>query len=293
MAFDAIIGNNKIKELLNEIISSGKFLHSYLFVGKNGIGKMLFAKEFAMEILGATRAQIEENNHPDFNVISPEGNSIKIEQIRILQSKILEKPINSNYKVYIIDNSETMTTEAQNCLLKTLEEPPEYGIIILICSNENLLLNTIKSRCTKIVFQPIPKEELKRYIEENELFSDVKNSILELTGGSIGKAYELKEKQGMYEEIRPLFDNLDKMDKIDALKKAEFIYKEKDNIEDLLEYANILLFEKTMKDVKFLNTIKLVENAKNKLRQNANFDMTIDDLILHLWEEINENYNRS
>ena len=100
---------------------------------------------------------------------SEDGKSIKIEQIRYMQEKIAEKPITSNKKIYIIDNSDTMTKEAQNCLLKTLEEPPEYAVIILLVSNENNILNTIKSRCTKILFNPLSKEELLYYLNQNDI----------------------------------------------------------------------------------------------------------------------------
>ena len=98
-----------------------------------------------------------------------DGKSIKIEQIRYMQEKIAEKPIASNKKVYIINNSDTMTKEAQNCLLKTLEEPPEYAVIILVLANENNMLNTIKSRCTKIMFNPLSKEEIIHYFNSNGL----------------------------------------------------------------------------------------------------------------------------
>ena len=98
-----------------------------------------------------------------------DGKSIKIEQIRYMQEKIAEKPIASNKKVYIINNSDTMTKEAQNCLLKTLEEPPEYAVIILVLANENNMLYTIKSRCTKIMFNPLSKEEIIHYFNSNGL----------------------------------------------------------------------------------------------------------------------------
>ena len=97
----------------------------------------------------------DSNNHPDFLQIEPENNTIKIEQIRNMQEEISVKPIASNKKVFLIVNSDCMTKESQNCLLKTLEEPPEYATIILTTSNESKLLNTIKSRCMKIPFQKI------------------------------------------------------------------------------------------------------------------------------------------
>lgn len=298
MAFEGLIGNELIKKNLKEAISTKHFLHSYLFIGGEGIGKKLFAIEFAKHILCTNKTgensfkQIEENNHPDFHIIVPDGNSIKIEQIRILQNKIIEKPIISNRKVYIIDESEKMTKEAQNCLLKTLEEPPEYVIIILICSNENLLLSTIESRCTKMVFQKISKEELKQYIQENNLFSEVSDSILDTLNGSIGKAYLLKEKQELYEGIKPIFETIESVDKIDFIKKSDALYKAKEDIQESLNFANVILCKKAKEDARFLSCTNIIENAKNKLKQNANFDMTIDDMLFHLWEEIHEKYSR-
>ena len=269
MAFEGIIGNNKIKQLLETSISTKKILHSYLFSGKEGIGKKLFAQEFAKYILCEDDRQIvqfEEGNHPDYTMISPDGNSIKIEQIRMLQTKIAEKPIESTKKVYVIDDAETMTKEAQNALLKTLEEPPEYGTIILICSNENMLLSTIKSRCTKISFCGLQKEELRNYIEED---------------------------RELYENVKQVFENIEKYDKIDYVKKADVLYKSKDTIQEILEYADNILLKKAKQNDRYINCVSIVEKAKIRLKQNANYDMTIDDLCFSLWEEINENNNRS
>lgn len=121
----------------------------------------------------------EGGNNPDFTVLGPEESSIKIEQIRMMQTKIIEKPIISSKKVYIIDDSQTMTTEAQNCLLKTLEEPPEYVMIILICNNESQLLTTIKSRCTKLIFHNIENQTLKRYLQNKGIFNNISDQILQ------------------------------------------------------------------------------------------------------------------
>lgn len=167
MSFENIIGNNSVKKLLSHSIDSNNILHSYMFIGPNGIGKCLFAKEFAKMVLDNT---IDIYNHPDFMLIEPEdGKNIKIEQVRYLQQKISEKPIGGSKKIYIINDSDSMTKEAQNCLLKTLEEPPSYAIIVLIVSNENKILTTIKSRCTKVSFQPLSIDEVKSYFILNNL----------------------------------------------------------------------------------------------------------------------------
>ena len=166
--FENIVGNNKIKESLKNAVKSNNVSHSYLFIGKAGVGKKIFAKDLAKKVMCLGNSILEfdncdscikfdANSNPDFSIIVPDGKSIKIEQIRDLQAKILEKPISSNKKVYIIDNADTMTEESQNCLLKTLEEPPEYAMIILIASNENRMLQTIKSRCVIIRFERLNK----------------------------------------------------------------------------------------------------------------------------------------
>jgi len=300
LGFENLIGNEKVKDLLTKTIKTDIILHSYLFVGIEGIGKSLFAKEFAKMVLCIEEnkpcnkctscMEIENSNHPDFMQIEPDGNAIKIEQIRFLQQKIAEKPIISKNKVYIINNADTMTKEAQNALLKTLEEPPEYAVIILIASNESNLLNTIKSRCTKVVFQIIENEKIEKYIKEN-ISVHVTKSMIDMCEGSIGKALRLKEGQEIYEEIEKLVQNLDTKDLIEIMNNTELFSKSKDNIYELLDYLNIILYN--TRSINKINCIKLVEEAKKRLLSNSNFDMTIDNLLIKMWEEVNEEYNRS
>ena len=126
--FENIIGNDDIKQKLKKSLEQNKVSHSYLFIGRQGIGKKLIAKEFSRGIL--EKASYE--NNPDLIYVEPDGNSIKIEQIRQTQKEIQEKPISSSKKVCLINDADKMTKESQNCLLKTLEEPPDYATIILI-----------------------------------------------------------------------------------------------------------------------------------------------------------------
>lgn len=200
--FQNIIGNEKIKDLLLKTIQTNSVLHSYLFVGIDGIGKSMFAKEFAKAILCNNENEkpchqckscnsFTNENHPDYLFIEPDGNSIKIEQIRYLIQKISEKPIESSKKVYIINNADSMTVEAQNSLLKTLEEPPEYVCLILIASNESKLLNTIKSRCTKIFFMPIENDKIEKYIKDN-ISESVSKNMVQICEGSIRKSFKFK-----------------------------------------------------------------------------------------------------
>ena len=296
--FDKIIGNQLIKEELQKSIEQDKVSHSYLFVGIEGIGKQMIAKEFAQMILCTSDTikgchqcksciEFQSENHPDFLYIEPDGNSIKIEQIRYLQRKIQEKPIISNQKVYIINDADRMTTEAQNCLLKTLEEPPEYSTIILIGSNENAFLNTIKSRCMIISFQPIPSNEIKKYIEETYGISSVSPNMLQAFQGSIGKAVVLKDKQDSYQKIEEMIKQLDKKDILDILTLGEELYTNRDEIKNILEYINIILFNLAKENIKYINCIPIIEDTKKRLNQNGNYDMCIDNMIFNMWEEVN------
>lgn len=294
MNFNHIIGNEPIKQLLTKTIQNKTNTHSYLFIGQEGIGKQLFAKEFAKAILCLEEKEkpcnkckacieFETSNNPDYNEIKTEENSIKIEQIRLMQSKIAEKPIISNKKVYIINDSEKMTKEAQNCLLKTLEEPPEYITIILITSNESQILNTVKSRCTKINFSPIENGILKKYLEQTHNFQNITENMLKVYSGSIKKALEINENQEIYNELDKYFYNIEKLKIIDVLNKIECLYKNKENIKEMLEYINVILLEKAKTNTQYIEYIQQVEQTKQKIKLNANYDMTIDNLLLNIF----------
>lgn len=258
--------NAGIEELLKSTIKADKIVNGYIFSGSGNTKNYEYAKEFAKMILclepeegscGKCKSCImfEDDNAPDYFEINKEQtDSIKIDEIREMQEKIIEKPIISKKKVYVINNAEKMTVEAQNCLLKTLEEPPEFITIILVSNNENTILATIKSRCTKIAFT---EETQKAITEEN------------------------KER---FEVLEKVFGNVEKYLSIDLLNKIDVLYKDKENIFESLDYINTVLIERAKKDTKYLNYIDYVEETKNKLKSNSNYDMSIDNLILKIWE---------
>jgi DNA polymerase-3 subunit delta' len=177
-----------------------------------------------------------------------------------------------------------MTKEAQNCLLKTLEEPPEYVTIILITSNESLILNTVKSRCTKVNFNPIDDNLLSKYLKENYGIEDINQTMLKSYSGSIKKALEMHKNKDIYEELNKYFGNISNYKIIDTLNKIECLYKNKEIIQEMLEYINTILFEQGKKDTKYLKYIEYIEEAKQKIKLNANYDMTIDNLLLQIFE---------
>ena len=297
MSFNELIGNKKIKQDLTRILENNTVSHSYMFIGTKGIGKKLFAKEFAKGILcnNKEKRPCEEcksciefvnSNNPDYYEINlaDDENSIKIDTIRELQKKIQELPIVSNRKVYIINDSEYMTKDAQNCLLKTLEEPPSFVTLILIVSNENMILNTIKSRCLKLYFNGIPNNEIMNYIKQNLNFDAFTPNMLKACEGSIGKAKNIYANANTYLEVDKVFNNIEKHTLIDVISKLEVLYKNKEHINEILEYINTIFIEKARNDFKYIQYIKYIEEAKRDIKQNCNYDMCIDNLLFKIFE---------
>ena len=289
--FENVVGNEKNKAILEKSIRLNKYSHSYVFWGLEGIGKKVFAKEFAKNILCLEQQEnckckscieIDSNNNPDFQLIEPNDGKVKIEQIREMQRKIAEKPIISNKKVYIIDNADTMTTEAQNCLLKTLEEPPEYITIILICTNEDNLLSTIKSRCTRMHFEPINTEEIKKYIKQNYPDQMISENLINLSQGSIGKTIKLNENKNIYENIEKIFLSMQNKDLIEIVQMSEEIYKAKEEISSILDYMNVILLKLSKQNMKYIRCIEFIEQTKKRLKANSNYDMCIDNLLFNM-----------
>lgn len=314
--FENIVGNNKIKESLKNAVKSNNVSHSYLFVGKAGVGKKKFAKDLAKKVMclgsngGAQNNDVKNNevqnnnvandnleldfdncdscikfdanSNPDFSIIVPDGKSIKIEQIRNLQARIVEKPISSSKKVYIIDDADTMTEESQNCLLKTLEEPPEYAMIILIASNENRMLQTIKSRCVIIRFEDLTNEEILQILHTND------QDIIRLCEGSVAKADDISEKREMFAQLKIIADYLSKNSLIDVLNNSDLLYSSKDDIMTLIDFLNIIFFEKAKENIKYSKAISIIEKTKKKILANNNYDMCIDYMLMHIWEELHK-----
>ena len=296
MKFNELIGNEKIKQNLQRILNNNTIAHSYMFIGTKGIGKKEFAKEFAKGILCENQGnklccncksciEFVNDNNPDYYEINlqEDENSIKIEAIRQMQKRVQELPIVSQRKVYIIDDSELMTDQAQNCLLKTLEEPPAFVTIILIVSNENLILNTIKSRCLKIYFNDLSDEDLKKYINNELDILDFSENMIKACGGSIGKATTISKNKEIYSQLDNIFTNVESYTLTDVLSKLEVLYKSKDEIQDILEYINTIFIKKAKENIKYIDYIKYIEETKKNINFNCNYDMSIDNLIFKIF----------
>lgn len=309
MNIKEIIGNDEIKETLISNVQKNNILNSYMFVGKNGIGKEKIAEEFARMILCLSKEKESctncnscikflSNNHPDFMKIESENDSIKINQIRELQEWIYQKPIISDKKIIIINDADLMTEESQNCILKTLEEPPLYAVIILIVYNESKLLNTIKSRCLIMNFHDISKSEIADYIEKNNIMDNPNQNIIDICNGSIGKINDIKNNLSDYSEVENLLMNILNKNYTSILEirdNAEILYKSKDNIDDLLEYMAIIIYNMVRKEA--INSkelaihckqIESIEEEIKKIDSNGNFDMCIDEILLKIFKLNNE-----
>lgn len=278
--FENIVGHKKQKEILSKSITSGNISHAYLFFGNSGIGKFEFACEFAKQILKTDNLE----NHPDFKVISKmsDKKDILVEQIRKeLIDNVYIVPAAGDRKVYIINDAESLNIASQNTLLKTLEEPPKYITIILVSSNISAFLTTILSRVTQIPFEGISKDELKQYIYEkyNVTFSD---TILEYINGSIGKAEDIINNKLLdkFNAVDELYSYLNALNTIKVMKYSSNINFA---LDDLLDYLEYILYKNNKYEC-----VKIVENAKNRLKFNGNYDIIIDSMLLKLIDSIKE-----
>jgi DNA polymerase-3 subunit delta' len=224
-----ILGHEKQIQFLREILKSGKIPHAFLFCGKEKLGKRKVAFEFSSWILNSP-----VQNHPDFFYLEPIKNQISIEQIRDLIRKISLKPFYSKYKVAVIDAAHKMTLEAQNCFLKTLEEPRGDSVIILISENENFLLSTIVSRCQKIKFFPLERKKMEEFLRGKGIEERKIEKILRFAQGRPGMAIEFLENEKRLEEFEILEKNLVNM-------KKEEVYFRFQKIKEFL--SNFNLFE--------------------------------------------------
>lgn len=199
--FSQIVGQERAIHFLKQAMAREKMPHAYLFVGIHGVGKTTTALALtqALNCRGTAGSegcgkcppcrQLLGGHFPDLGIFEPEGQSIKIEQIRELNRSFSFKPMSGRYRVTIVRRAETMTEEAANAFLKTLEEPPE-GNILILCVTEPLdLLPTIVSRCQKVSFRPIPAPLIVRWLKERKSVEEEKALILaKVSEGSLGTA---------------------------------------------------------------------------------------------------------
>jgi DNA polymerase-3 subunit delta' len=272
-----ILGHEKQINFLREILESGKIPHAFLFCGKEKLGKRKIALEFSSWILNSPL-----KNHPDFFYVEPVKNQISIEQIRDLIWKISLKPFRSKYKVAIIDSANRMTLEAQNCFLKTLEEPKGNSVIILISESENLLLPTIVSRCQKIKFFPVEKEKIEKFLREKGTDEKKIERILRFAQGRPGLAIELSEDEKKLEEFERVEKDLIKIENREISFKFQKVKEFLQSLE-LFEILEVLAihFKERIFDKKAREILKEIQKIYF-LTKTSNIDKRLALEILFL-----------
>ncbi len=320
--FKDIIGQAQLKEHLRSAIKQKNLSHAYIICGETGSGKRTISEALTKAIqcehptqdydscgLCKSCMQAASHNHPDIKYVTHEKASIGVDDIREqVNNDILIKPYSGKYKIYVIPDAAKMTEQAQNSLLKTIEEPPEYAIIILITSNLSGLLPTIQSRCVVLNTKPLSKEEITNYLINNLKMEPERATIAAgFCQGNMGKAIRFASSenfQTMKNEVLSLLKNIDALDIPEIMNRIRSFSK--NNINDyidlmLLWYRDVLMFKVT-KDTNLLlfndeytaiseqasirsyenieNIITAFDKAKIRLDANVNFEVAIELMVL-------------
>lgn len=327
--FKDVVGHKQIIHHLVSAIKLNKVSHAYIFNGEKGSGKRSLANAFAMalqcehekgEACGMCRSckQAESGNHPDIiRVIHEKPNSIGVDEIRSqVVNDVQVKPYSSPYKIYIIPDAEKMTVQAQNALLKTIEEPPSYAVIMLLTTNAEQFLPTILSRCVTLALRPIPDEQVKKYLMEHVQIPDYQADVcVAFAQGNIGKAVQLASSEN-FVEIKAaalhLLKNIPNMENHEIIGMVKSISEFKMEVTEYLDllavwYRDVLYFKAT-KDGNGLvfkeyvqeisaqtnrgsyegmeRIIEALQTAKTRLNANVNFDLTMELLFLTIKENL-------
>ncbi len=323
--FTEIMGHDDIKEHLQKAIKGDKPFHAYIFQGEVGCGKETMAKTFAAGLQCTSESgdrpcgtcasckQLDSGNQPDVIWVNRELSSIGVDDIREkINGSIAIKPFHSPYKIYIVPEAERMTEAAQNALLKTIEEPPEYGIIILLTSNINALLPTIQSRCLKLEFRPLTTATVEKYLMDKYNVADYRARTSAIFAqGNLGKAIRYIESEDFEEKkdkVLRILKNVQNMDVSEMLEVIKEIGEDKDNVKDYIDlmvlwYRDVLLFKatKNMNQLIFQSEfssisseanhrdyekieeiLRAFDKAKMRLKANVNFEVAMELMLLAL-----------
>jgi len=267
IGFNDIIGHDEVIRHLRNAMESGKISHSYLLTGESGAGKKTVARSFAAALQcekGGTEPcmvcdsckKAIGNNHPDIIFVEHEKPGlISVEEVRDqVIHDVAIRPYYGKYKVYIIPDAEMMNASAQNALLKTIEEPPEYAVIMLLTNNADILLPTILSRCVRLDLKIVDDAVVKQYLMEHMHIPDYQAEIdATIAQGSIGKAKEAAASQefsDLTENAMHLLENAGKMDVSELTEEIKKLAADKTKIEDYLDlfqfwFRDVLLFKAT------------------------------------------------
>ena len=325
--FSDVLGHEQTIQHMKNAIRMNKVSHAYMINGEKGSGKKLLAGLFAQTLqceAGGTEPcmqcrsckQAESLNQPDIIRITHEKpNTISVEDIREqLNGDIQIRPYSSPYKVYIIDEADKLSVQAQNALLKTIEEPPSYAVIFLLTENAGTLLSTIRSRCVLLDLKPVSSQIIKRYLMEDLEIPEYRADICTaFAQGNVGKAKRLALSDNfgeMLDHVLHVVKYISEMEVGDLIEDLKKISEYKMEINDYLDlltiwYRDVLLFKATRDADSMIfsdelisirkkasessyeglgQIIEALDKAKQRLKANVNFDLTMELLLLTMKE---------
>ncbi|MDD4662011.1 MAG: DNA polymerase III subunit [Candidatus Pacebacteria bacterium] len=253
-----VIGHKKQLDFFSKIILNKKIPHAFLFSGEDKIGKKTFAFHLAKLILCENNAcdkcktclDIDKRMSPDVCLIESENGNIEIDKIRALKEFLLLKSYSNKKKIAIINDAHLMRTDAQNSILKLLEEPPENSVLILITNFKEMILETIKSRVQSVSFNKVKTEEIEEYLVSEGVENKLAKEISFFAGGKIGKAIELLEDEGQRDFFAETMKYLEGIERQPFDKRFEYVKEIYEDKEATLEILNI--FERFFRRIMFL-----------------------------------------
>lgn len=327
MFFSDIVGQKDVVSCLKYAIESNRVGHAYIFSGPKGIGKKTLARIFAKGLLCndkianggcdscAPCRQFNSGTNPDYREVRTDDASIGVEEIRSLQGDIAVKPFYSSRKVYVIIDADKMTIQAQNCLLKTLEEPPGYAVIILTTANYDALLETIRSRAVRYNFRRNTPEEVRNALAK-QVGRDHRgiDFIASWADGSIGAAYELALSEEFTQKRDKVFDIVQELmnsNTAHIFELCSFFESNRNDINALLDmmamfYRDVLMVKEVgnenmlinfdKKDIiiniaprfskrQLISNLDIIELARRDINQNANFQLAVEVMLMKLQED--------
>ena len=326
-SFKDVVGHKDILKYISSAVENNRVSHAYILNGERGSGKKMLANLFAMTLLCETGdnepcgkchscKQAESGNHPDIiRVTHEKPNSISVDDIRTQVNNTVDiKPYQGPYKVYIIPQADMMTPQAQNAILKTIEEPPSYAVFLLLTENAETLLPTINSRCVMLKLRNIKDTLIKKYLMENLEIPDYKADMCTaFAQGNMGRAIMLANSDHfneIREEAVQLLKHINEMELNEIVAAVKNLSVYKLEITDYLDiimiwYRDVLLYKATKEIDKVvfkdqLQSIKeqarkssyegielileSLEKAKARLKANVNFDLVMELLFLTIKE---------
>ena len=326
MSLDAVVGNEAVKRMLKLALDSGRVGHAYIIEGKKGTGRMTLAKAFASMVLKTENLE----NHPDFVIatnqrydVEKKKEGLAIQAVRGMKADMYIKPYLDGKKVYVIPQADLMEAAAQNSLLKVFEEPPEYGMILMIAENANEFLPTILSRATLLRTQLLSAEKVTEYlVQEKGIPADRAKQLAILSGGAIGRALDLLEDEtviALREETLRRFLVMVGGTYQDMFDFVNFLKKGKSNISMILEFLlswcrDVLYRKLQMKEIPITNIDKekeltefcgklprtaalqlseIVVKYQKMIEQNVNYSVAVLCMATEFWEEIHGRNYRS